>query len=437
MTPAEELWSRAVKVLKSEMPPVSFDNWVRDLKPVFLDESTLVLVADSVVKRNTLRSRYQPDIDTALRFCSGKEFGALFIIESERNNYERHEPEAPKGPKTLNARYTFDTFVIGSSNRFAHAGALAVAENPSNAYNPLFLYSGVGLGKTHLMHAIGHYVYVQNPALRVMYVTGEVFTNELIAAIQSGRNVEFRDRYRNVDLLLVDDVQFIEGKESTQEEFFHTFNTLHGGNKQIVITSDKPPKQMSTLEERLRSRFEWGLIADIQPPDLETRIAILRKKAESAGVTCTNDALGLIASKIESNIRELEGTLTRIIAYSRLTNKPLSYELAEEALKDFFPSTSRKHISPEFIMDVVSAYYKVSVADLTGKKRSRDITLPRQIAMYLCRDIIDMSLPKIGEAFGGRDHTTVMYGTNKIADDLAASPRFRTEMEDLIKRIFD
>src|SRR5699024_5628103 len=309
----------------------------------------------------------------------------------------------------LNPKYTFDTFVVGAANRFAHAAALAVAEAPAKSYNPLFIYGGVGLGKTHLMHAIGHYVREYHPELKVIYLSSEKFTNEFINAIMDNKAENFRNKYRNVDILLVDDIQFLAGKESTQEEFFHTFNTLHEENKQIIISSDRPPKEIPTLEERLRSRFEWGLITDISPPDLETRTAILSKKAKAEGLQdIPNEVMLYIANQIDTNIRELEGALIRVIAYSSLINKDIDTPLAAEALKDIIPNNRPKKITVKLIQEYIGEKYQVTVNEFISKKRTKAIAFPRQIAMYLCRELTDMSLPKIGQDFGGRDHTTVI-----------------------------
>ncbi len=318
----------------------------------------------------------------------------------------------------LNPKYTFDSFVIGNSNRFAHAASLAVAESPAKAYNPLFIYGGVGLGKTHLMHAIGHYILHNNPKSQVVYVSSEKFTNELINSIKDDKNVEFRNKYRNIDILLVDDIQFIAGKERTQEEFFHTFNALYEANKQIIISSDRPPKEIPTLEDRLRSRFEWGLIADIQAPDFETRMAILKKKADVEKLNIPNEVMVYIATKIKSNIRELEGALIRIVAFSSLTNKEISVDLASEALKDIISSKQTRQVTIDIIQEVVANYYNLKIEELKSARRTRNIAFPRQIAMYLSRKLTDMSLPKIGEEFGGRDHTTVIHAYEKISNNL-------------------
>ncbi|SUY44791.1 chromosomal replication initiator protein DnaA [Clostridium putrefaciens] len=335
----------------------------------------------------------------------------------------------------LNPKYTFDSFVIGNSNRFAHAASLAVAESPAKAYNPLFIYGGVGLGKTHLMHAIGHYVLKNNPNTKVVYVSSEKFTNELINSIKDDKNVEFRNKYRNVDVLLIDDIQFIAGKERTQEEFFHTFNALHEANKQIILSSDRPPKEIPTLEDRLRSRFEWGLIADIQAPDFETRIAILKKKADVENLNVPNEVLVYTATKIKSNIRELEGALIRIVAYSSLTNSEITLELATEALKDIISSKNSKNITIANIQDIVSSYYNLRIEDFKSQRRTRNVSYPRQIAMYLSRKLTDMSLPKIGEEFGGRDHTTVIHAYEKISTGLKTDESLQNVVNDLTKKI--
>jgi chromosomal replication initiator protein len=332
-------------------------------------------------------------------------------------------------------KYTFDSFVVGNSNRFAHAACYAVAESPSKAYNPLFIYGGVGLGKTHLMQAIGHQILRKYPHYTVMYVSSEKFTNDLISSIKDDNTHGFRNRYRSMDVLLIDDIQFLAGKERTQEEFFHTFNTLHESNKQLVISSDRPPRSIPTLEDRLRSRFEWGLITDIQPPDLETRIAILRKKAQSENLNVPYDILDYIANSIDSNIRELEGALIRLVAYATISNKPLNMNTVMEALKDILPPTSPKKITIEFIQKEVSSYYGLDLKDLISKKRNKHISYPRQIAMYLCRKYTDASYPQIGEQFGGRDHTTVMHANDKIEKEILNDQEVSQLINELSKKI--
>ena len=343
-------------------------------------------------------------------------------------------PIAPGDASTLNPKYTFDTFVTGKSNQLAHAASLSVAENPGHSYNPLFLYGGVGLGKTHLMHAIGHRILANHPEMRVLYVSSEKFTNDLINSIQDNHQEAFRDKYRTIDVLMVDDVQFVAGKSSTQEEFFHTFNALHDDNKQIILSSDRPPKELEKLEERLRSRFEWGLITDIQPPDLETRIAILRKKATVDHLDVPNDVMFTIANRIDTNIRELEGALTRVVAYASLMKQPITSAIAEEALKDLFP-TKTKEVTLEIIQEVVASYFGIQVDDLHAKKRNRSIAYPRQVAMYLCRELTDSSLPAIGQFFGGRDHTTVLHAYEKIKKEKETDEKLHSTLGELMERL--
>ena len=344
-------------------------------------------------------------------------------------------PIAPGDASTLNPRYTFDTFVTGKSNQLAHAASVSVAENPGHGYNPLFLYGGVGLGKTHLMHAIGHRILEHHPEMRVLYVSSEKFTNELINSIRDGHPEKFRDKYRTIDVLMVDDIQFISGKTSTQEEFFHTFNALHDDNKQIILSSDRPPKEVEKLEDRLRSRFEWGLITDIQAPDLETRIAILRKKAMVDHIDVPNDVMFSIANRVDTNIRELEGALTRVVAYASLTRQPVTTELAMQALKDLFPDAGQKEVTLEVIQEIVANYFQIPVDELHSKKRSRSIAFPRQVAMYLCRELTESSLPAIGQFFGGRDHTTVLHAYDKIQKEKETDDKLGKTISDLMERI--
>lgn len=437
-----KLWEDALPFIKLELTDVSFNTWIKTIEPLVLMDNNLYLSVPNDFTKGILESRYMDLIVNSLKEVSSNDYIVTLVLPNEAEKYLNagkdpgEEVDTNKG--ALIAKYTFDSFVIGNSNRFAHAACLAVAEAPAYAYNPLFIYGGVGLGKTHLMHAIGHFILSQNPSSKVLYVSSEKFTNELITSIQTNKNVEFRNRYRNVDVLLVDDIQFIAGKESTQEEFFHTFNTLHESNKQIIISSDRPPKEIPTLEDRLRSRFEWGLIADIQPPDLETRIAILRKKAEQEQIEVDDDILLFIAQRIQSNIRELEGALIRILAYSSLNNNRLDISIADEALKDIISNNHPRVITPTLIMEVVATFFDLKMDDFKSKKRNRAISHPRQIAMYLCRELTDLSLPKIGEEFGGRDHTTVIHAYDKITNDMASNPelsktlsQIRKELEDL------
>jgi chromosomal replication initiator protein len=353
----------------------------------------------------------------------------------DRNAKKSQDNGYPFENTNLIPRYVFDEFVVGNSNRLAHAASLAVSESPAKAYNPLFIYGGVGLGKTHLMHAIGHYILSQNKNAKVYYVSSEKFTNELINSIRDDKNEEFRNKYRTVDVLLVDDIQFIAGKERTQEEFFHTFNALHEANKQIIVSSDRPPKEIPTLEDRLRSRFEWGLITDIQPPDFETRIAILKKKSERDKVDIPSEVFEFIATKIKSNIRELEGALNRVIAYSTLTKREVDISLVNEALKDIFSSTHMRKIDVDLIKSIVAEYFNIKFEDFESKKRTRQIAYPRQIAMYISRELTDLSLPKIGEEFGGRDHTTVIHAYEKISSEIHESYEFKNKIEGIIKEI--
>lgn len=416
-----DYWERAKELLKEEMTNISFETWVKPLEPIGIQNNTITLKAISVFQKDMIESRYLDLIKNTFNFITKKDY-SIFIYYNENEG----EIDTSKSVvnniygssnSLLNPEYTFDTFVVGNNNRLAHAACLSVAEAPATSYNPLFLYGGVGLGKTHLMHAIGNYILSQNPNSNILYVTSERFTNELINAIRDGKNEEFRLKYRNIDLLLIDDIQFIAKKESTQEEFHNTFNTLYESGKQIVISSDKPPKDIHPLEERLRSRFEWGLIADISQPDYETRLAILRKKAALDKIIIDDEILIDIATNVDSNIRELEGVLNKLIAHASLTNGPITLEMAEKAIKDM-SSLKSSVVSVDYIKDVISDYFDIKVSDLNSQKRSNDIAYPRQIAMYLCRELLGMSLPKIGEEFGGRDHTTVMFAYKKIKNEI-------------------
>jgi chromosomal replication initiator protein len=438
-----ELWEKTLNIIKGELTEVSFNTWIKSAVPLTMSEDTIKFGVPNDFTKEILDTRYKDLLINAIKLISTKRYNIEFSIVSEETAViEKTKDETKKNVQvsdemtaTLNPKYTFDSFVIGNSNRFAHAASLAVAESPAKAYNPLFIYGGVGLGKTHLMHAIGHYVLKTNPKAKVVYVSSEKFTNELINSIKDDKNVDFRNKYRNVDILLIDDIQFIAGKERTQEEFFHTFNALHEANKQIILSSDRPPKEIPTLEDRLRSRFEWGLIADIQAPDFETRIAILKKKADVEKLNIPNEVMVYIASQIKSNIRELEGALIRIVAYSSLTNKEVSVDLASEALKDIISNKHTKHITIDLIQDVVGSYYNLKIEDFKSQRRTRNVSFPRQIAMYLCRKLTDMSLPKIGEEFGGRDHTTVIHAYEKISEALQNDESLQNIINDLSKKI--
>ena len=438
-SPLFDIWEKTLEIIKSELTEVSFNTWLKTIEPISYKNNQIVLGVPNVFTKGILEARYMVLISNALIEVTGEETNIKFSIPGDtiENNTNKNNNETNTGSfssANLIPKYTFETFVIGNSNRFAHAACVAVAESPSKAYNPLFIYGGVGLGKTHLMNAIGHYILQNSPNTKVAYVSSETFTNELINSIRDDRNVEFRNKYRKVDVLLVDDIQFIAGKESTQEEFFHTFNALHESNKQIIISSDSPPKDIPTLEDRLRNRFEWGLITDIQPPDFETRTAILRKKAQMEDIDIPDEVMLLIAKKIQSNIRELEGALIRIVAYSSLTNSEITVDLASEALKEIFSSKARQ-LNVDLIKEIVSNKYNIKMEDFESRKRTRAIAFPRQIAMYLTRELTDLSLPKIGEEFGGRDHTTVLHAhdkiTNDIKDDRALNESIKSMIEEL------
>ena len=434
MEQANALWSLACDLLRTQLNTISYNTFIGVLSPLTVYEGSLILQAPNEMAKTTIEKYYLSSIRAAaLQVAEGID-GVSIVLPADRSRYVSDETP-DYSYSSLFPKYTFSTFVVGGSNYFAHAAALAVAQNPAKSYNPLFLYGGVGLGKTHLMHAIGHYVREKNPRARVMYVTSETFTNEMIQSISSNRNKEFRSRYRNADVLMVDDIQFIARKEGVQEEFFHTFNALHAANKQIVISSDKPPREIAQLEERLRSRFEWGLIADIQPPDLETRIAILKRRALEENIAVPDAVLEYIAERVQSNIRELEGLLTRVIAYAQFNRRMLDMTVAAAALKDMLPNDAPRILTPVIIQETVAAYYGVPIDSLTAKRRDQEVAFPRQVAMYLCRCMTDWSLPKIGDAFGGRNHTTVMHAHEKITEQLKVDPTLAAAVADLKKRL--
>jgi chromosomal replication initiator protein len=457
-----EVWQRSVDSLADGALSPQNKAWIQLTRPLGLVEDTALLAAPNEFTKDLLDTRYRPLIAQALSTQLGRDIRVAVTVEppaeADRGRYPEPyaaEPARPSDeppgtgrgapsitsskpqaePARLNPKYTFETFVIGSSNRFAHAAAVAVAEAPAKAYNPLFIYGESGLGKTHLLHAIGHYALNLSTASRVRYVSSEEFTNDFINSIRDDKAGAFQRRYRDVDVLLVDDIQFLENKERTQEEFFHTFNTLHNANKQIVISSDRPPKQLSTLEDRLRNRFEWGLITDVQPPELETRIAILRKKAAAERLNAPPEVLEYIASKIQSNIRELEGALIRVTAFASLNRQGVDLSLAEVVLKDLIPDHGGPEITAATIMAATAAYFGLSMEDLCGSSRSRVLVTARQIAMYLCRELTDLSLPKIGQAFGGRDHTTVMHADRKIRSLMAERRAIYNQVSELTNRI--
>lgn len=442
MNLVEEKWIEILNRVKEEheILDVSFDTWLAPLKVHEVEGNVVtILVPSQQVGLDYVSKKYKLPLKVAIAEITGTSYEIKLLlpedIERQQAKQEVFNTAAEAG---LNPKYTFDTFVVGSNNKFAHAASLAVAESPGEIYNPLFLYGGVGLGKTHLMHSIAHFILKNNPSSRILYATSEEFTNELIEAIRNGNNTamsKFREKYRNIDVLLIDDVQFIIGKESTQEEFFHTFNTLHGAKKQIILSSDRPPKDMDILEDRIRSRFEWGLLADIQSPDYETRMAILRKKEELDGYNVGDDVIEYIAKNIKSNIRELEGSLNKIIAYANLEKREINLSLAEQVLKDIISPNEKKIITPEYIISTVAEHFDLSPADIIGSKRVSKIVHPRQIAMYLCREMTDVSLIVIGKCMGNRDHTTIMHGIEKIEKELSdINNNNTTEEIDILKK---
>lgn len=450
-----QAWQAALGQLQMDMPRASFDTWVRHAELVTYEDGVFVIGVPNAYARDWLESRLSSTVMRLLGGIMNRSVEVRFIVWQGNGEGEK-QAEAPKEKEegeppihaergkeasvwaaedrapTFFSRYTFENFVVGASNRLAHAAALAVAERPSQAYNPLFIYGGVGLGKTHLLHAIGNHC--ARRELKVLYVSSEEFTNDLINAIRTHTTQAFRDKYRRIDVLLIDDIQFIAGKESTQEEFFHTFNTLHGQDKQVVVSSDRPPKALVTLEERLRSRFEWGLTVDLQPPDYETRLAILRAKAERAGRRMGPEALEMIARRIQSNIRELEGALTRIMAFADLSGLPVTPQLIETALAELSPR--RREVEAEEVVRKVAEAFGLTVERMRGRERSREVALPRQIAMYLLREEANVSLPQIGDVLGGRDHTTVMYACDKVADLLERDDRLRRQVVEIRERIY-
>lgn len=448
---AEQAWQSVIGQLQMEMPRASFDTWVRDTRVASYESGIMTVGVRNAYARDWLESRLMDTVSGLLTGMMDRNVDVRFVITngSESTLGDTPAPEATGPAKdsetvypedepakqrnsTINPRYTFDNFVIGANNRLAHAASQAVAEKPAGAYNPLFLYGGVGLGKTHLLHAIGNSCHQRG--LSVLYVSSEEFTNDMVNAIRTRTTQAFREKYRSADVLLIDDIQFIAGKEGTQEEFFHTFNTLHSQNKQIIVSSDRPPKSMVTLEERLRSRFEWGLIADIQLPDLETRQAILRYKAERLGRNIPNEILDTIARRVQSNIRELEGALNRIVAFADLSGSPLTPNLVEIALSDLLPQA--RSITPEQVIEIVARNFNMTSERLLGRDRSQVVALPRQIAMYLIREESNASLPQIGLAMGGRDHTTVMYAIEKITEKYDTDDQFRIQVKKIRQQLY-
>ncbi len=439
-----KLWDKTLDIMKSELSELSMTTWFTELKPIAMVNNILYVLVQDTFNKSILDTRYVLLTKNVLTSIAGYDVGVSFILnEADIPGSEgvvKEEPQAvkimPKAPSpttksNLNPKYTFEKFVIGENNRFAHAACVAVSEFPSERYNPLFIYGGVGLGKTHLMQAIGNNITQSAQNKKVVYVSCESFTNEFIDSIKNQNSITFRNKYRNVDILLIDDIQFLAKKEGTQEEFFHTFNTLHEENKQIVISSDRPPREIPNLAERLRSRFEMGLITDISTPNFETRIAILRKKAESYPEEIPGEVLNFLADNIHSNIRELEGALTTVVAYSKLHSQKISLKFAQEALKDLFKKKEDIVINAAYIKEITAKYFNITVEEMDSKKRTKAISTPRQVAMYITREMTDLSLPKIGEEFGGRDHSTIIHGCQKISEEMESN----TDFKNLIIRI--
>lgn len=449
----KENWELIKDILKKEysLSEISYSTWVAPLKCHEVKDDIVVILipSDQAHALNYISSKYKSYFQVTISEMMDHTYDISFILEKEAAKETNNQVKASLSSNpvyninyenaNLNPKYKFDTFVVGSNNKFAHSASLAVAESPGEAYNPLYLYGGAGLGKTHLMHSIGHFILEENPNTKVLYVTSEAFTNEVIESIRSGNSAamtKLREKYRTVDVLMVDDVQFIIGKESTQEEFFHTFNVLHSAGKQIILSSDKPPKEMETLEERFRSRFEWGLIADIQAPDYETRMAILRKNAENYDKQIDDHIFQYIATNIKSNIRELEGAFNRVIAKSKIMNtSEITIELAEDALKDIIHPDKHREVTPTLIIDVVAEHFGVNPEDITSKKRNSEFVLPRQVVMYLCRSMLEISLSNVGKILGKKDHTTIIHGIKKIEEDITTNEELKNKIEIIKKKI--
>ena len=433
----QAVWDSACQLMKAEMSDVTYSTWIAAaLKPLGLNANRYYVEAATDFYHGFVVPRYSVMISNAIKQVAGGEVQLNILTPKQAADFRNGgDTTVRKAVPRLNSKYTFDTFIVGSGNRFAHAASLAVAESPADAYNPFFIYGGVGLGKTHLMQAIGHFVLEQKPEARIEYVTSETFTIELVAAIQSNKNAAFREKYRNVDVLLIDDIQFIAGRDSTQEEFFHTFNALHNAGKQIIISSDRPPREIARLEERLRSRFEWGLIADIQKPDVDTRCAILRRKATDDMIKVGDDVLQMIAQRVDSNIRELEGSLNRLVAYATLSKREIDMKLAEEALREVFQDHTPTSITVDEIIGAVCQYYAVTPEEVRGPRRNQSFAVPRQMVMYLSRKLTSASLPKIGENLGGRDHTTILHGCAKIEELSRANAALKNAIDDIGKQL--
>lgn len=442
-----EKWELILQEVKEEhdISQISFDTWLKPLELCAIKDATLyILVPQGQMALNLISKKYELPLKVAITEMTGVEYHLVFVLPEQANQLrsassKKNQISSQAAERAnLNISYTFETFVVGNNNRFAQSACLAVAESPGEAYNPLYIYGGPGLGKTHLMHSIGNFILEQNPDSRVLYVTSEEFTNEVIESIRTGNATamtKLREKYRTVDVLMIDDVQFIIGKESTQEEFFHTFNVLHSAGKQIILSSDKPPKEMETLEERFRSRFEWGLIADIQPPDYETRMAILKKNAENYSREINEDIFKYIATNIKSNIRELEGAYNKVIAFSKLNNVEITLDNVEEALKDIISPNAKRQITPKIIIDIVADHFGITYEDIISKRRNSELVQPRQICMYLCRKLTDESLQSIGKALGKKDHTTVIHGIDKITEEIQTNNEIKNRIDIIMKKI--
>ena len=430
-------WDNVLELLHGEVSDYQYATWFKPMKPVMLDQDHMLILLNDNFTVTLMKQRHHLMVKNAIAISYGRDIQIDFATEADMP-VQNKAPARPARSETadvmLNPKYTFDSFVVGPSNRFAHAAALAVAELPADAYNPLFLYGGVGLGKTHLMHAIGHHIHSNNPSAKLLYITSESFMNQMIEAITKKATPEFRAQMRTVDVLMIDDIQFISGREGTQEEFFHTFNELHSNGKQIIISSDRPPKEIATLEERLRSRFEWGLIADIQKPDFETRIAILRKKADVEHISVDDEVLHYIADKTESNIRELEGALTRVNAMAQLSGTTLTLDVAREALGNILPDHAPRVVTPESLIKKVAEFYQVTEADMVSQRRNREVAKARQVAMFLIREQTQLSTTRIGELFGGRDHSTVMYACDKVGELEGSDAQIKEDLAKLRRK---
>ena len=446
MTIIEKNWDQILEKVKEdyEITNVAFNTWLKPLKIYSVEDNKItLLVTNESIAVTLIRKKYALPLQVVIEEMTGVPYEIDFVMQGQVPQKKAASPlsKKPNGIQkeenhsNLNPNYTFDSFVVGNNNRFAHSASLAVAEQPGEIYNPLFLYGGVGLGKTHLMHSIAHYIQENIPEMKVLYVTSETFTNEVIDGIRNGTMQKLREKYRSTDVLLVDDVQFIIGKESTQEEFFHTFNELHVAKKQIIISSDRPPKEMVTLEERIRSRFEWGLTADIGSPDYETRMAILRKKIEQDNFYMDDEILNYIAVNLKSNIRELEGALNKLFAYANLEQKEITMEIAQKELENLINPDVKKEVTPQLIMEVVAEHFNISVDQIMSKSRTKDIALPRQIVMYLCKNMTSLPLESIGRLIGGRDHSTILHGVNKVKDEFDRDKDFKQTVETIQKKI--